>query len=197
MYICKGWEGLLTLGLLQALEHYAELLTYIKSAVTRNYSEKSINNMLDFISSSSDPEDMPYMERFYDMTLAAFTGTNNERLWLKTNIKLAKLWLDRQEYGRLGRKVRTLYRACQKSDGSDDPSKGTYLLEVYAIEIQMYSEMGNNKKLKVGGALFQHEALADMISIGPIHQITQGPICCSSSQDHGNHPGVWRENAHE
>lgn len=125
-------------------------MTYIKSAVTRNYSEKSINNMLDFISSSSDPEDMPYMEKFYDMTLTAFTGTNNERLWLKTNIKLAKLWLDRKEYGRLAKNVRSLYKACQKPDGSDDQSKGTYLLEVYAIEIQMYSEMGNNKKLKVG-----------------------------------------------
>lgn len=131
------------------MEHYAELLTYIQSAVTRNYSEKSINNMLDFISSSNDPEDMPYMERFYSMTLGAFTGSNNERLWLKTNIKLAKLWLDRKEYLRLTRNVRSLYKACQRSDGSDDPSKGTYLLEVYAIEIQMYSEMGNNKKLKV------------------------------------------------
>lgn len=132
----------------KAVEHYAELLTYIKSAVTRNYSEKSINNMLDYISSSNDPEDMPHMEKFYDMTLDAFTGTNNERLWLKTNIKLAKLWLDRKEYSRLTKNVRSLYKACQKPDGSDDPSKGTYLLEVYAIEIQMYSEMGNNKKLK-------------------------------------------------
>lgn len=132
-----------------AVEHYKELLTYIKSAVTRNYSEKSLNNMLDFISGSSDPEDMPYMEQFYDMTLDAFKGTNNERLWLKTNLKLAKLWLDRKEYGRLSRNVRQLYKACQKPDGSDDPSKGTYLLEVYALEIQMYSETGNNKKLKV------------------------------------------------
>lgn len=105
--------------------------------------------MLDFISSSNDEDDMPYMERFYDMTLEAFHGANNERLWLKTNIKLAKLWLDRKEYARLGRNVRLLHHACQKPDGSDDPSKGTYLLEVFAIEIQMYSETGNNKKLKV------------------------------------------------
>jgi COP9 signalosome complex subunit 2 len=104
--------------------------------------------MLDYISSSNDTEDMPCMEKFYDLTLSAFTGTNNERLWLKTNIKLAKLWLDRKEYARLTRNVRTLYKACQKPDGSDDPSKGTYLLEVYAIEIQMYSELSNNQKLK-------------------------------------------------
>ncbi|KAF8456064.1 PCI domain-containing protein [Kalaharituber pfeilii] len=132
----------------EAIEHYAELLTYIKSAVTRNYSEKSINNMLDYISNSNDPADMACMERFYDMTLEAFQGTNNERLWLKTNIKLAKLWLDRKEYGRLTKSIRLLHQACQKPDGSDDLSKGTYLLEVYAIEIQMFSETGNNKKLK-------------------------------------------------
>ncbi|KAI5801425.1 putative COP9 signalosome subunit 2 [Peziza echinospora] len=131
-----------------AIEHYTELLTYVKTAVTRNYSEKSLNNMLDFISSSSDPADMACMERFYDLTLDTFQGTNNERLWLKTNIKLAKLWLDRKEYGRLTKSIRLLHQACQKPDGTDDLSKGTYLLEVYAIEIQMFSETGNNKKLK-------------------------------------------------
>lgn len=143
------------------MEHYAELLTYIRSAVTRNYSEKSLNNMLDYISSSSDPEDMPYMEKFYDMTLDAFQGTNNERLWLKTNIKLAKLWLDRKEYSRLTRNVRLLHQACQRPDGTDDPSKGTYLLEVYAIEIQMYSETGNNKKLKVTALYWDYWIIGD------------------------------------
>ena len=32
----------------------------------------------------------------------------------------------------------------------DDVKKGTRLLEVYALEIQMYTEQKNNKKLKVG-----------------------------------------------
>lgn len=32
-----------------------------------------------------------------------------------------------------------------------DLKKGTQLLEVYAVEIQMYTEQRNNKKLKVGG----------------------------------------------
>ena len=31
---------------------YKQLLTYIKSAVTRNHSEKSINSILDYISTS-------------------------------------------------------------------------------------------------------------------------------------------------
>ena len=137
----------------QAIEHYTELLTYVKSAVTRNYSEKSINNMLDFIEKGSEDEKAyQCMEKFYSKTLESFQSTNNERLWLKTNIKLARLWLDRRQYTQLVRLVKELHQACQKEDGTDDPSKGTYALEIYALEIQMYAETRNNKRLK---ALYQ------------------------------------------
>lgn len=134
----------------EAIEHYQELLTYVKSAVTRNYSEKSINNMLDFIEKGSDDEKAYHcMEKFYSQTLESFQSTNNERLWLKTNIKLARLWLDRREYAQLLKKVRDLHRSCKREDGTDDPSKGTYALEIYALEIQMYADTRNNKRLKV------------------------------------------------
>lgn len=89
------------------------------------------------------------MEKFYSQTLESFQSTNNERLWLKTNLKLARLWLERREYFQLANKVRDLHRACQKEDGIDDPSKGTYSLEIYALEIQMYADTRNNKRLKV------------------------------------------------
>jgi COP9 signalosome complex subunit 2 len=39
-------------------------------------------------------------------------------------------------------------RSCMKEDGSEDPKKGTQLLDIYALEIQMYTEQRNNKKLK-------------------------------------------------
>ncbi|KAF2132171.1 COP9 signalosome-like protein complex subunit 2 [Dothidotthia symphoricarpi CBS 119687] len=137
----------------KAVEHYKELLTYVKSAVTRNYSEKSINNMLDFIEKAADDADAyRCMEKFYALTLDIFQSTNNERLWLKTNIKLARLWLDRKDYRQLTEKLRELHKTCQKEDGTDDPSKGTYSLEVYSLEILMYAETRNNKRLK---ALYQ------------------------------------------
>ncbi|KAH8885661.1 signalosome subunit 2 [Thozetella sp. PMI_491] len=133
----------------KAIEHYEELLTYVKSAVTRNYSEKSIDNMLNFIEKGSDnPEATKCMEQFYSLTLNCFQSTNNERLWLKTSIKLAKLLLDRKDYTAGARKLKELHKACQKEDGSDDPSKGTYSLEIYALEIPMYAETKNNKQLK-------------------------------------------------
>ncbi|CAG8453634.1 23062_t:CDS:10 [Dentiscutata erythropus] len=131
------------------LRYYKQLLSYTKSAVTRNYSEKSINNILDFISSS---QDMSFMEEFYSTTLSALEEAKNERLWVKTNLKLAKLWLDRKEYNRLNKILRQLHLSCQKDDGTDDQRKGTHLLEIFALEIQMYTETKNNKKLK---ALYQ------------------------------------------
>ncbi|MCJ1308296.1 hypothetical protein MMC25_001949 [Agyrium rufum] len=132
-----------------AIKHYKELLTYVKSAVTRNYSEKSINNMLDFIEKGADDEDAyRCMEQFYSQTLESFQSTNNERLWLKTNIKLARLWLERKQYAVLVKKLRDLHKACELEDGTNDPSKGTYALEIYALEIQMYADTKNNKRLK-------------------------------------------------
>lgn len=134
---------------IQVIEHYEELLTYVKSAVTRNYSEKSINNMLDHLEKGSQDEAAAKcVEQVYSLTLNSFQNTNNERLWLKTNIKLAKLLLDHKDYNSLPRKLKELHATCQREDGTDDPSKGTYSLEIYALEIQMYAATKNNKQLK-------------------------------------------------
>ncbi|PHH65720.1 hypothetical protein CDD81_1447 [Ophiocordyceps australis] len=133
----------------KAADHYAELLTYVKSAVTRNYSEKSINNILDFIEKGADHGSaIKSMEKFYSLTLDSFQNTNNERLWLKTNLKLARLLLDRGDFAAVGRKLREVHRTCQRPDGSDDPTKGTYSLEAYALEIQMLAATRSNKQLK-------------------------------------------------
>ena len=106
--------------------------------------------MLNYVEKGSDdPAAGECIEQFYSVTLQCFQSTNNERLWLKTNIKLARLLLDRKDYHAVARKLRDLHRACQREDGTDDPSKGTYSLEIYALEIQMYSETRNNNQLKL------------------------------------------------
>lgn len=106
--------------------------------------------MLDFIEKNAEDDTANQcMEQFYSKTLESFQATNNERLWLSTNTKLARLWLAQKDYPRLTEKVRELHKACQREDGSDDPSKGTYSMEAYALEIQMYAETRNNKRLKV------------------------------------------------
>ena len=90
---------------------YKQLLTYIKSAVTRNHSEKSINSILDYISTSKQVRpiffqvtisvsfifilQMELLQNFYETTLDALRDAKNERLWFKTMTKLGKLYFDR------------------------------------------------------------------------------------------------------
>ncbi|XP_035646045.2 COP9 signalosome complex subunit 2-like isoform X1 [Oncorhynchus keta] len=144
----------------EMMNRYKQLLTYIRSAVTRNYSEKSINSILDYISTSKQ---MDLLQEFYETTLYALKDAKNDRLWFKTNTKLGKLYLEREEYGKLQKILRQLHQSCQvkkhsssmqsevfteTDDGEDDLKKGTQLLEIYALEIQMYTAQKNNKKLK-------------------------------------------------
>lgn len=129
----------------EMLEAYREMLTYIKSAVTRNASEKKINSLLDFVSQSTD---MNLLQAFYSTTLEALAEAKNERLWFKTQLKLCGLWFKLNEYSRLARILKELHRSCQTEDGADDVKKGTQLLEVYALEIQLHSAQKNSKRLK-------------------------------------------------
>lgn len=194
----------------EMMEAYREMLTYIKSAVTRNYSEKCINNIMDFVSGTAS-QNFDLLQEFYQTTLKALEEAKNEvkffypvnvcnfcfvlvqptyldwyimpqRLWFKTNLKLCKICFDIGEYGRMNKVsltydwyfvllliyliwfnevecgfhsvfllqiLKELHKSCRKEDGSDDQKKGSQLLEVYALEIQMYTETKNNKKLKV------------------------------------------------
>jgi COP9 signalosome complex subunit 2 len=100
----------------------------------------------------------------------------DKRLSAKTNLKLAKLWLDRREYSRLTRVcygiiarityflsvlciqlIRELHSVTETSaNGEDQSQKGTQLLEIYALEIQMHNETKNYKKLKASSRLKLH-----------------------------------------
>eukprot|EP00850_Spirogloea_muscicola_P009272 SM000051S17632 [mRNA] locus=s51:715956:720100:- [translate_table: standard] len=105
-----------------------------------------------------------------------------QRLWFKTNLKLCKLWFDMGEYGRMSKILKELYRSCQKEDGSDDQKKGTQLLEVYAIEIQMYTETKNTKKLKTGCCLAR-----------PAQELYQRALAIKSAIPHPRIMGIIRE----
>lgn len=62
-----------------ALKTYVELLTYTKSAVTRNYSEKTINGILDYVGGGKGgPVDVETLEKFYQATKKALQEAKNE-----------------------------------------------------------------------------------------------------------------------
>lgn len=118
---------------------------------------------------------MELLQDFYETTLDALKDAKNDRLWFKTNTKLGKLYFDRSDFNKLAKILKQLHQSCQvynanilgiyltkdptvnnypslycfqTDDGEDDLKKGTQLLEIYALEIQMYTAQKNNKKLK-------------------------------------------------
>ncbi|WFC96169.1 hypothetical protein MBRA1_002825 [Malassezia brasiliensis] len=130
----------------EALRTYRALLKYTKSAVTRNYTEKSVNSILDYVSASS--ASLAILEAFYQATDEVLAASQSDRLNMKIKLKLARLWLSRKEWGRLTETLRELRANEFTADAGDGQSKGTLMLELLALEIQMYREMGNLKKVK-------------------------------------------------
>ena len=84
-----------------------EMLEYIKSAVTRNQSEKKINSLLDFIGNSTNTK---LLQNFYGVTLERLADAKNERLWFKTQLKLCTLWFQLKEYGKAAKLMKELHK---------------------------------------------------------------------------------------
>lgn len=62
-----------------ALATYTKLLTYTKSAVTRNYSEKTINGILDYVGGGKGGVvEVDVLEKFYQATKDALEDAKNE-----------------------------------------------------------------------------------------------------------------------
>mmetsp|Transcript_29972 Transcript_29972/g.73782 ORF Transcript_29972/g.73782 Transcript_29972/m.73782 type:complete len:444 (+) Transcript_29972:46-1377(+) len=152
----------------EMMQRYKELLNYLH-VVTKNQSEKVMTKIVDFVSGSPD---MDFLEKFYDMTLSALKESQNERLWFKTNMKLAKLWFDKQEFHRLQRILRELHRSCMTDGGQDDQKKGTQLLELYSLDIQMHTVKKDNKKLRAtyDQAMKVKSAIPHPLIMGVIHE---------------------------
>merc|ERR1711977_453603 len=73
----------------------------------------------------------------FAITFAALKSSSNERLWFNCNVKAGKLHLARGDHNAVRQVVDELKKSCQKPDGTDDSSKGTSVLEAYALEISL------------------------------------------------------------
>lgn len=95
------------------------------------------------------------LQDFYGTTLAALEGAaGNDRLCFKTRLKLARLHLAQRDWRALGSLLSALQESVAgpvagSAGGSegDDRSRATQALEVYALMIQMYTELRDMKRL--------------------------------------------------
>lgn len=144
----------------ELLNAYKEMLGYLGGAVSRNDAEKKINSLLDHVSGPKQKQgaDTPLggegsggltvLEALYSATLEALAGGRNERLWFKVSLKLCGLLLQQRAWSRLETTLKALLAHCTLADGTADSRKGTQLLEVLSVEIQMRTELRQTKMLK-------------------------------------------------
>jgi len=128
----------------KVLDKFKKFMEHAKSFVTPNYAEKGINSILDHICSGKNIE---LTENMFHTALESL-AKGHERVWFRTNLKLGKFLYDNNEYGKLPKVLLESYNSCKNEKGDDDQRKGSQLVDVYALEIQMYTATKNNKKLK-------------------------------------------------
>lgn len=159
----------------EMMRHYHRLLECIAEGdVNPNAVEKGINGMLERVSSlnqgsgmrpattassSSSPaasssssalDPQKLALAVYDATLRVFrpvTGAcPNDRLWFKTNLKYGQLLYEMNETAKLQQVLRDL--KTMQTDDESMAGSSTQSMEVYALQIQLYSRQKDNKKLR-------------------------------------------------
>ena len=121
-------------------------------------------------SSSSSSSTSTALAQFYQTTLEALKGSGNERMAFKTNSKLARLYVDAKDWTNLRPLLLSMHSSLldeQSSSTMTSPSKtmisssssssshlsagsgtrGTHLVEVYALYIQMFTELKDLKRV--------------------------------------------------
>lgn len=164
----------LTLGNTEALvAEYKNLLKIMnKTYVTANSREEAINETLTH-PSLTDKHDENTITQLYQATLA--TLKSSDRLWFKTSLSQARLYLRGGHLHMISPLLKKLYRTCKGRDGhSFDKDKASDLLEVYAVEMKqlfMSKSFGRMKVLypKTKGDDVTN-AVEDSRTMGPLRE---------------------------
>jgi len=155
------------------MKHYRRLLECISSTgsdISPAAVEKGINGMLERIASlynnstassidsmdtdntSGNPQSLALA--VYDATLRVFhpnTGPcKNERLWFKTQLKYGQLLYELNETAKLEQALKDLLHIHGEPAAAGDGSgmNRTTSMEIYALQIQLYSRQKDTKKLR-------------------------------------------------
>lgn len=105
---------------------------------------------MDLVESQLQEKSPDMAKEMYTLILTRLK-TYNERLWFTTSLRLARMYLDSQQFSPLEQMLVDLKMACLTQEAAAtkcdfsrqeffDVSKGSMLLEVFAFEIQMCIE---------------------------------------------------------
>jgi len=118
----------------EVLKAVNTLLKYIKE-VTRNDSYYALEAVL---SKVGDSNMQNVAMEVFDTTLKTLKMMpGQQQLWFQTAMKLCKDLLKERYYERAEQLVEECHATLKRSNGKDDPSKGSQLLEIYAVKMEV------------------------------------------------------------
>lgn len=146
----------------KAVEKFKELMSFTSGAVSANIAEKGIGAVLDNIATHHTDEDSAggadhpmsddgegaVVESLYEIAVAALKKQGSERVWFRQALKYAKVLMDNRNTDNLLVLLEELHASCRDASGNDDPKKGSQLVDIYAVEIQLHTELKNDARLK-------------------------------------------------
>lgn len=127
------------------LEYYEKALNFQWGARTRNDIEKMINKFID--RSNSMP--VATLRKIYDVTMAVISKDqrNFDKLWFSIRLRTAQLMLAEKKFEDLERELVSMHAWCAEGE-QPEIRKATQKLNVYALEIQLHTEMYDPRKIR-------------------------------------------------
>ena len=150
------------------------ILDLVSTSSTSQTDAQSSSSMdMSTTSSSSSSSSSTALTHFYQTTLEALKGSGNERMAFKTNSKLARLYVDAKDWNSLRPLLQSMHASLGDEPSvssmtgtqvlpspssassavssslltSGSGTRGTHLVDVYALYIQMYTELRDLKRV--------------------------------------------------
>eukprot|EP00823_Brevimastigomonas_motovehiculus_P004362 TRINITY_DN2862_c0_g1_i2.p1 TRINITY_DN2862_c0_g1~~TRINITY_DN2862_c0_g1_i2.p1 ORF type:complete len:506 (-),score=87.20 TRINITY_DN2862_c0_g1_i2:331-1731(-) len=143
--VFKSLQYASTLGLQlnkssDALSSYKSLLAFIPN-VTRNEASEAIDAVL---VAAAELGGIKQYQEFFDITAKALKNTSDsEKMLFDKQLKLGKMYIKQKMYNVALEVLKQLHKSCQLKDGTDDQKKGSELLEIYAMQVEIYTATGD------------------------------------------------------
>lgn len=136
----------------QRARRYQDMITYYQRALdfqysgkTRSDTEKAVNKFLERC--ATVPAD--FMEAVYAQTAATLERDLRtfEKLWFNVCLKYVELLLQQKQFDRALQQLVPLRTWCSAGEQAEQ-RKATQRIQLYAVEIQVFSERQDNSKLR-------------------------------------------------
>lgn len=144
---------------------YETMLKFNYKERSRNDVEKAINKFIDRHTSNLDA---PTLQRVLETTIRVIETDrrNYEKLWFNIKLRIAQCTFEARNFTQLQPLLKELLDWCFEGEQAE-ARKGTQILSVYALQIQLFSELNDltalrsiyNSASKISSAILQPKTL--------------------------------------